>query len=151
VRAWKTLGFSAFIGQPNLNYTVDRDADRTVGIQRCRHSGRGADRSGANALTKYSRRGAVRLDLALSTNPIATPRGHREYSAFLHLLASASLSPNLQKCQQMDGAEEIYREGGQRYISNQILKCAVRDLDRTVTEAIRKVNRQCSIASGISS
>ena len=46
-----------------------------------------------------------------------------------------------------DGAEEVHREGGQRYVA---IKYSVRDRDlgSTVEEAIHKVNTQVKLAPG---
>ena len=95
---------------------------------------------GANALTQVQQ-GEARYDVTLRYQK--QYRDTREAIENVRLLAPSgervSLA-QLTKASTDDGAEEIYREGGQRYIA---IKYSVRgrDLGSTVEEAIGKVTR----------
>src|ERR1700733_966932 len=141
------LGIFRIIGQPNLNYTVDRDAAARWGINVSDIQDAVQTAVGANALTQVQQ-GEARYDVTLRYQK--PYRDTREAIDDIRLLASTgervSLS-QLTKVSTDDGAEEIYREGGQRYIA---IKYSVRgrDLGSTVEEAIRKVNTSIKLPAG---
>jgi len=147
VRGVEDLGIFRIIGQPNLNYTVDRDAAARWGINVSDIQDAVQTAVGANALTQVQQ-GEARFDVTLRYQK--PYRDTREAIDDIRLLASTgervSLS-QLTKVSTDDGAEEIYREGGQRYIA---IKYSVRgrDLGSTVEEAIRKVNQNVQLPAG---
>ncbi|MGB6720583.1 MAG: CusA/CzcA family heavy metal efflux RND transporter [Terracidiphilus sp.] len=147
VRGIADLGIFRIIGQPNLNYTVDRDAAARWGINVADIQDAIQTAVGSNAITQVQQ-GEARYDVALRYQK--QYRDTREAIEDVRLLAPSgervSLS-QLTKASTDDGAEEIYREGGQRYIA---IKYSVRgrDLGSTVEEAIAKVTRNVSLPAG---
>jgi cobalt-zinc-cadmium resistance protein CzcA len=147
VRGIADLGIFRIIGQPNLNYTVDRDAAARWGINVSDIQDAIQTAVGSNALTQVQQ-GEARYDVTLRYQQ--QYRDTREAIADVRLLAPSgervSLA-QLTKVSTNDGAEEIYREGGQRYIA---IKYSVRgrDLGSTVEEAIAKVSSSVKLPSG---
>jgi cobalt-zinc-cadmium resistance protein CzcA len=147
VKGVEDLGIFRIIGQPNLNYTVDREAAARWGINVADIQDAVQTAVGANALTQVQQ-GEARYDVTLRYQK--PYRDTREAIDDIRLLAPSgervSLA-QLTKASTDDGAEEIYREGGQRYIA---IKYSVRgrDLGSTVEEAISKVNRNVQLPAG---
>ncbi len=147
VKGIEDLGIFRIIGQPNLNYTVDRDAAARWGINVADIQDAVQTAVGANALTQVQL-GEARFDVTLRYLP--QYRDTREAIENVRLLAPSgervSLA-QLTKISSDDGAEEIYREGGQRYIA---IKYSVRgrDLGSTVEEALGKVNKNVALPAG---
>jgi cobalt-zinc-cadmium resistance protein CzcA len=147
VRGIEDLGIFRIIGQPNLNYTVDRAAAARWGVNVADIQDAVQTAVGANALTQVQL-GEARFDVTLRYLP--QYRDTREAIENVRLLAPSgervSLA-QLTKVSNDDGAEEIYREGGQRYIA---IKYSVRgrDLGSTVEEALGKVNKNVELPSG---
>jgi cobalt-zinc-cadmium resistance protein CzcA len=147
IKGIEDLGIFRVLGQPNLNFEVDR-------AQCARHQINVADVQdaiqtavGGNALTQVLQ-GEARYDLVLRYLPqyrttkeaienirLSSPSGER-----------VSLA-QLTKSSVAEGASEIYREGNQRYIA---IKFSIRgrDLGGAVDEAIEKVNRQVQLPRG---
>jgi cobalt-zinc-cadmium resistance protein CzcA len=147
VKGIEDLGIFRIIGQPNLNYTVDRDAAARWGINVADVQDAVQTAVGANALTQVQQ-GEARFDVTLRYQQ--QYRDTREAIANVRLLAPSGERVSLAQLTQIsadDGAEEIYREGGQRYIA---IKYSVRgrDLGSTVEEAIGKVNRNVKLPAG---
>jgi cobalt-zinc-cadmium resistance protein CzcA len=141
------LGIFRIIGQPNLNYTVDRDAAARWGINVADIQDAIQTAVGSNAVTQVQQ-GEARYDVTLRYEK--PYRDTREAIDDIRLVAPSgervSLS-QLTKVSTDDGAEEIYREGGQRYIA---IKYSVRgrDLGSTVNEAIDKVTHDVTLPAG---
>jgi cobalt-zinc-cadmium resistance protein CzcA len=141
------LGLFRVLGQPNLNFVVDRDAA-------ARHQVNVADVQdaiqsaiGGNAVAQVLD-GEQRYDLVLRYLP--EYRDTREAIERTRLLSPSGERVSLaQLChvQQTDGASEIYREGNQRYVA---IKYGVRgrDLGSAVEEAMRKVGQQVQLPPG---
>jgi cobalt-zinc-cadmium resistance protein CzcA len=145
------LGLFRVIGQPNLNFVVDRDAAARFGInvadiQAAIEGAVGGTIAGAPVTQVLD--GEARYDVMARYSPqfrqtpseianirILSPSGER-----------VSLA-QVTKSGVTDGAEEIYREGGSRYVA---IKYSVRDRDlgSTVEEAIAKVNAQVKLPTG---
>jgi cobalt-zinc-cadmium resistance protein CzcA len=147
VKGIEDLGIFRIIGQPNLNYTVDRDAAARWGINVADIQDAVQTAVGANALTQVQQ-GEARFDVTLRY--AKQYRDTREAIEDVRLLSPSGERVSLAQLTQIsadDGAEEIYREGGQRYIA---IKYSVRgrDLGSTVEEAIGKVNRNVKLAAG---
>jgi cobalt-zinc-cadmium resistance protein CzcA len=147
VKGIEDLGIFRIIGQPNLNYTVDRDAAARWGINVADIQDAIQSAVGANAVTQLQQ-GEARFDVTLRYQK--QYRDTREAIENVRLLAPSgervSLA-QLTKTSADDGAEEIYREGGQRYIA---IKYSVRgrDLGSTVEEAIGKVEKDVALPAG---
>jgi cobalt-zinc-cadmium resistance protein CzcA len=147
VKGIEDLGIFRIIGQPNLNYTVDRAAAARWGINVADIQDAVQTAVGANALTQVQQ-GEARFDVTLRYQQ--QYRDTREAIEDVRLLAPSgervSLA-QLTKISSDDGAEEIYREGGQRYIA---IKYSVRgrDLGSTVEEALHKVEHNVALPAG---
>jgi heavy metal efflux system protein len=147
VKGIQDLGLFRSIGQPNLNYAVDRQAAARYGINVSDIQDAIQTAVGGGAVSQVLQAEA-RYDLvfryqkpyrdtteAINDIRLLSPSGQR-----------VALS-QLTKAQVQDGAEEIYRESNQRYVA---IKYSVRgrDLGSTVEEAIAKVNRQVKLPTG---
>jgi cobalt-zinc-cadmium resistance protein CzcA len=147
VKGVEDLGIFRIIGQPNLNYTVDREAAARWGINVADVQDAIQTAVGSNAITQVQQ-GEARYDVTLRYQQ--QDRDTREAIDNVRLLAltgeRVSLS-QLTRASTDDGAEEIYREGGQRYIA---IKYSVRgrDLGSTVNEAIDKVTHNIALPAG---
>jgi cobalt-zinc-cadmium resistance protein CzcA len=147
VKGVEDLGIFRIIGQPNLNFAVDRSAAARWGINVADVQDAIQTAVGASALTQVQQ-GEARYDVTLRYEK--QYRDTREAIANVRLLASSGERISLAQLTRLsadDGAEEIYREGGQRYIA---IKYSVRgrDLGSTVTEAISKVNGSVQLPPG---
>jgi cobalt-zinc-cadmium resistance protein CzcA len=147
VKGIEDLGIFRIIGQPNLNYTVDRDAAARWGINVADIQDAVQTAVGANALTQVQQ-GEARFDVTLRYQK--EYRETREAIEDVRLLSPSGERVSLAQLTTIsadDGAEEIYREGGQRYIA---IKYSVRgrDLGSTVEEAIGKVSRNVQLGPG---
>jgi cobalt-zinc-cadmium resistance protein CzcA len=141
------LGLFRIIGQPNLTFKVDRNAAARYGInvsdvQDAIQTAVGGNSVGTMLI------GEAQFDLV--------PRYQKQFRDTRHAIESLRLlSPSgervslaqLTTIDTSDGAEEIYREGEQRYIA---VKYSVRDRDlgSTVEEAIDKVNKEVHLDKG---
>ena len=141
------LGIFRIVGQPNLNLQVDRTAAARWGINVADIQDAVQTAVGANAVTQVQQ-GEARFDVTLRYQQQF--RDTREAIQNVRLLASSGERVSLAQLTRVftdDGAEQINREGGQRYIA---IKYSVRgrDLGSTVEEAISKVNRNVSLPAG---
>src|SRR5579862_3953534 len=147
VKGVEDLGVFHVLGQPNINFEVDRE-------QAARHQINVADiqdaiqtAAGGGALTQVLK-GEARYDLVLRYLP--QYRTTKEALENIRLLSPSgervSLS-QLCKIKQQDGGSEIYREENQRYVA---IKYGVRgrDLGSTVEEAMNKVNAKVQLPRG---
>jgi len=141
------LGIFRVIGQPNLNLRVDRDAAARWGITVNDIQDAIQTAVGSNALTQVQQ-GEARFDVTLRYQK--QYRDTQDAIESIRLLGQSGERVSLAQLTQVstdDGAEEIYREGGQRYIA---IKYSVRgrDLGSTVEEAIAKVQKNVQLPSG---
>jgi cobalt-zinc-cadmium resistance protein CzcA len=147
IQGIQDLGLFRVVGQPNLNYTVNRAAAARYGINVSDVQDAIQTAVGGGAVSQVLR-GEARYDLVARYQP--QYRDTSEAIDNIRLLAPSgervALS-QLTKAKVEDGAEEIYREGGQRYVA---IKYSVRgrSLGSTVEEAIAKVNRNVQLPSG---
>jgi cobalt-zinc-cadmium resistance protein CzcA len=147
IKGVEDLGLFRVIGQPNLNYTVNRQAAARFGINVADVQDAIQTAVGGNAVSQVLQ-GEARYDLVVRYLPqyrntqeaidnirLLSPSGERVSLAQLTTVTTA------------DGAETIGREGGQRFVA---IKYSVRgrDLGSTVEEAIRKVNDQVKLPTG---
>ena len=143
------LGLFRVIGQPNLNFVVDRTAAARYGINVADVQDAIQTAVGGGAVTQVLDKEA-RYDVVLRYQQqfrnskeaieqvrLVTPSGER-----------VSLA-QLTKPVVVDGASEIYREGNSRYVA---IKYSVRgrDLGGAVEEAISKVTAQVKLPVGYS-
>ena len=141
------LGIFRIVGQPNLNLQVDRAAAARWGINVADIQDSVQTAVGANAVTQVQQ-GEARFDVALRYQQQF--RNTREAILNIRLLAPSGERVSLgqlTRVSTVDGAEQINRESGQRYIA---IKYSVRgrDLGSTVEEAIAKVNKNVSLPTG---
>lgn len=147
VKGIEDLGIFRILGQPNLNFTVDREAAARWGINVSDIQDAIQTAVGSNSLTQVQQ-GEARFDVTLRYQN--QYRDTREAIENVRLLAPSgervSLA-QLTKSSTDDGAEQINREGGQRYIA---IKYSVRgrDLGSTVEEAISKVEHNVALPTG---
>jgi cobalt-zinc-cadmium resistance protein CzcA len=147
IRGVQDLGVFRVIGQPNLNYVVDRGAAARYGINVSDVQDAIQTAVGGGAVSQVLQ-GEARYDLvARYQKPY---RDTREAIEDIRLLAPSGERVSLAQLTQVkveDGAEEIYREQNQRYVA---IKYSVRgrDLGSTVEEAIDKVNKQVKLPTG---
>ena len=147
VKGVEDLGIFRIVGQPNLNYSVDLDAAARWGINVADVQDAVQTAVGANAVTQLQQ-GEARYDVTLRYLP--QYRDTREAIENVRLLAPSGERVSLAQLTKIstdDGAEQINREAGQRYIA---IKYSVkgRDLGSTVEEAIGKVERNVSLPAG---
>ena len=141
------LGIFRVIGQPSLNLQVDRKAAARWGIGANDIQDAIQTAVGSSALTQVQQ-GEARFDVTLRYQQ--QYRDTQEAIENVRLLAPSGERVSLGQLTRVstdDGAEEIYREGGQRYIA---IKYSVRgrDLGSTVEEAIAKVQRNVQLPAG---
>ncbi len=147
VKGVADLGLFRVIGQPNLNYSVDRAAAARFGINVADVQDAIQTAVGGNAVSQVLK-GDARYDLVVRYLP--QYRNTQEAIDNIRLLSPSGERVSLAQLttvRTVDGAEEIYREAGQRYVA---IKYSVRgrDLGSTVEEAIRKVNAQVKLPPG---
>jgi cobalt-zinc-cadmium resistance protein CzcA len=147
IRGVADLGMFRIIGQPNLTFTVDRQAAARWGINVADIQDALQTAVGGNVLSEVLI-GEAQFDLVL--------RDQKQYRDTKEAIQNVRiLSPSgervslaqLTKMETKDGAEEIYREHEERYIP---IKYSVRgrDLGGTVEVAIAKVNRLVPLPKG---
>jgi heavy metal efflux system protein len=141
------LGLFRVIGQPNLNFSVDRAAAARYQINAADVEDAIQTAVGGNAVTQVLQ-GEQRYDLALRYLP--RYRDTKEAIENIRLVSPSGERVSLaQLCnvETADGASQIYRENNSRYVA---LKYSVRgrDLGSTVEEAIAKVNKQVKLPTG---
>jgi heavy metal efflux system protein len=147
IKGVEDLGLFRVIGQPNLNFSVDRDQAARYGLNVSDVQDAIQTAVGGNAVSQVLQ-GERRFDLVPRFT--APYRDTREAIENVRLLAPTgervSLA-QLSKAEVKDGASEIYREANSRYVA---IKYSVRgrDLGSTVQEAIRDVNRNVKLPEG---
>ncbi|HXU22172.1 MAG TPA: CusA/CzcA family heavy metal efflux RND transporter, partial [Verrucomicrobiae bacterium] len=143
------LGLFRVIGQPNLEFVVDRGEAARYGINVSDVQDAVETAVGGKAVSQVLE-GEQRYDLVVRYQE--PYRNTKEAIENIRLPAPSGERVSLaQLCKVTvaDGASEIYREGNSRYVA---LKYSVvgRDLGSTVEEAIRKVTRQVKLPPGYS-
>jgi len=147
IQGIQDLGLFRVLGQPNLNFAVDRPAAARWGINVADVQDAIQTAVGGNALTQVLQ-GERRYDLVMRYLP--PYRDTREAIENIRLLSPSGERVSLAqlcKVEVRDGGSEVYREGNQRYVA---IKYSVRerDLGGTVEEAIAKVNAQVKLPPG---
>ena len=147
IRGVQDLGLFRVIGQPNLNFVVDRQAAARFGINVADVQDAIQTAVGGNAVSQVLQ-GEARYDLVIRYLP--QYRNTQEAINNIRLLSPSGERVSLAQLTTVkieDGAETIGREGGQRFVA---IKYSVRDRDLggTVEEAIKKVNEQVKLPTG---
>ena len=147
VKGVADLGLFRVIGQPNLNYVVDRSAAARYGINVADIQAAIESAVGGNAVTQVLD-GEARYDVTVRYDPKfrTTP----DEIANIRLLSPSGERVSIAQVthlQTVDGAESIGRENGVRFVA---IKYSVRnrDLGTTVEEAMAKVTKQVSLPAG---
>ncbi|MGA7241863.1 MAG: CusA/CzcA family heavy metal efflux RND transporter [Terracidiphilus sp.] len=147
VKGVTDLGIFRIVGQPNLNFSVDRAAAARWGINVADVQDAIQTAVGSNALTQVQQ-GEARYDVTLRYQQ--QYRDTRAAIENIRLLSPAGERVSLAQLTKVstdDGAEAINREGGQRYIAIKF-SVAGRDLGSTVEEAIAKVEHNVKLPTG---
>jgi cobalt-zinc-cadmium resistance protein CzcA len=147
VKGIEDLGVFRVVGQPNINFTVDRQQAARYQINVADVQDAIQTAVGGNALTQVLQ-GEQRYDLVLRYLP--KYRDTKDALENIRLLSPSGERVSLAqlcKIDERDGASEIYREGNSRYIA---IKYSVRgrDLGGAVEESIKKVNAQVQLPRG---
>jgi cobalt-zinc-cadmium resistance protein CzcA len=141
------LGLFRVIGQPNLNFVVDRTQAARFQINVADVQDAVQTAVGGNALSQVLQ-GEQRYDLVMRY--LEPYRNTKEAIENIRLLSPSGERVSLAqlcKVSVVDGASEIYREGNSRYVA---IKYSVRgrDLGSAVEEAINKVGKQIKLPVG---
>ncbi|HVH88823.1 MAG TPA: CusA/CzcA family heavy metal efflux RND transporter, partial [Terriglobales bacterium] len=147
VKGIEDLGVFRILGQPNMNFEVDRDAAARYQINVADVQDAIQTAVGGNSLTQVLQ-GEQRYDLSLRYLP--QYRTTREAIENIRLLSPTGQRVSLAqlcKIQEREGGSEIYREGNQRYVA---IKYSVRgrDLGGAVEEAMQKVKSRVQLPRG---
>src|SRR6202030_141689 len=117
VKGVEDLAVFRVLGQPNLNVIVDRDAAARYQINVADVQDAIQTAVGGNALTQVLQ-GEARYDLVMRYLP--PYRGTREAIRNIRLLSPSGERVSLAQLTNSrvsEGASEVYREGGQRYVA----------------------------------
>jgi cobalt-zinc-cadmium resistance protein CzcA len=147
VNGVEDLGVFRVLGQPKINFEVDRDQAARYQINVADVQDAIQTAAGGNALTQVLQ-GEARYDLVLRYLPQF--RTTKEAIENIRLLSPSGERVSLAqlcKVRELDGGSEIYREGNQRYIA---IKYSVRgrDLGSTVEDAMKQVNAHVQLPRG---
>jgi cobalt-zinc-cadmium resistance protein CzcA len=147
VKGVEDLGVFRVIGQPNLNLAVNREACARFGINVADVQDAIQTAVGGFPQTQVQQ-GEARYDVTIRYQQ--KYRDTRDAIENIRLLSPTGERVSLAQLTNTtedDGAEEIYREGGERYVA---IKYSVRgrDLGSTVEEAISKVNKLVKLPAG---
>ena len=141
------LGLFRVIGQPNLNFTVDRPKAARFQLNVADVQDAIETAVGGKAVSQVLQ-GEQRYDLV--ARYLSPYRDTREAIERIRLLSPSNERVSLAQVSQvgvLDGASEIYREANSRYVA---IKYSVRgrDLASAVEEAIKKVGQQIQLPTG---
>ena len=147
IRGIQDLGLFRVIGQPNLNFTIDRLQAARYGINIADVQDAIQTAVGGNAVSQVLK-GEERYDVVVRYQ--APYRSTREAIDNIRLLSPSGERVSLgqlTKLQVNDGAYDIYRENNQRYLG---VRYSVRgrDLGSTVEQAIREVRNKVQLPKG---
>jgi cobalt-zinc-cadmium resistance protein CzcA len=147
VRGIEDLGVLRVMGQPNLNFVVERKQASRYQINITDIQDAIQTAVGGNAVSQVLQ-GEQRYDLVVRYE--APYRDTKEAIENIRLLSPSGARVSLDqlsKVEVRDGASEIYREANSRYVA---IKYSVRgrDLGGAVEEAIRKVGEQVKLPRG---
>jgi heavy metal efflux system protein len=141
------LGVFRIIGQPNLNYTVNRTAAARYGINVADVQDAIQTAVGGGTVSEVLR-GEAHYDLVVRyQKPYRDTREAIEDIRLLSPSGERVALSQLTTATEDDGAEEIYREQNERYVA---IKYSVRgrDLGSTVEEAMARVTHDVKLPTG---
>jgi cobalt-zinc-cadmium resistance protein CzcA len=141
------LGLFRVIGQPNMEFEVDREQAARHGINVSDVQDEIETAVGGKAVSQVLQ-GEQRYDLVVRY--AAPRRDTKEAIETIRILSPSGERVSLaQLCRVRvhDGASEIYREGNSRYVAIKY-SVPVRDLGSTVEEAMRRVEEQVKLPTG---
>ena len=147
VRGIADLGLFRVIGQPNLEFQVDRARAARYGINVADVQDAIETAVGGKAVTQVLQ-GEQRYDLVVRYQ--APYRSTREAIENIRLVSPSGERVSLAQLagvEVLDGASEIYREANSRYVAIKY-SVPIRDLGSTVEEAMSKVSRQVKLPTG---
>ena len=141
------LGLFRVIGQPNVNFTIDRRQAARFGINVADVQDAIQTAVGGNAISQVLQ-GEQRYDVVVRYQ--APYRNTKEAIDQIRLVSPSGERVSLAQLTTVevnDGAYDIYRENNQRYLG---VRYSVRgrDLGSTVEQAIREVNRKVELPKG---
>jgi cobalt-zinc-cadmium resistance protein CzcA len=143
----KDLGLFRDMGQPNINFIVDRQAAARFGINASDVQDAITTAVGGNAVTQLLQ-GEASYGVVVRYKE--KYRNTQEAIQNIRLLSPSgervSLA-QLTKCEVRDGAYDIFRENNSRYVGVRY-EVRDRDLGTTVREAMDKVNKQVKLPRG---
>jgi len=147
IKGIEDLGVFRVLGQPSINFEVDRQQAARYQINVSDVQDAIQTAVGGSAFTQVLQ-GEARYDLVLRYLP--QYRTTKEAIEDIRLLSPSGERVSLAqlcKIQEQDGGSEIYREGNRRYVA---IKYSVRgrDLGSTVKEAMSKVNARIQLPRG---
>jgi cobalt-zinc-cadmium resistance protein CzcA len=147
IRGIEDLGVLRVMGQPNLNFIVDRKRASRYQINVADIQDAIQTAAGGNAVSQVLQ-GEQRYDLVVRYK--APYRDTKEAIENIRMLSPSGVRVSLDQLSTVeirDGASEIYREANSRYIA---IKYSVRgrDLGGAVEEAIQKVGEQVKLPRG---
>ncbi len=147
IKGIEDLGVFRVLGQPNINFKVDREQAARYQINVADVQDAIQTAAGGNAVSQVLQ-GEARYDLVLRYLP--QYRSTQEAIENIRLLSPSGERVSLAqlcKIEERDEGSEIYREGNQRYVA---IKYSVRgrDLGGTVEEAMSKVNARVQLPRG---
>jgi cobalt-zinc-cadmium resistance protein CzcA len=147
VEGIKDLKLFPVIGQPNLNFTIDRLQAARFGINVADIQDAIETAVGGKAVSQVLQ-GEARYDVVVRYQE--PYRNTKEAIERVRLLAPSgervSLA-QLTKVSVIDGAYDIYREGNSRYVAV-TFSVRGRDLGSTVQEAMRRIDQKVKFPSG---
>jgi cobalt-zinc-cadmium resistance protein CzcA len=147
IRGIQDLGLFRVLGQPNLNFRVDRLQAARYGINVADIQDAIQTAVGGNSVSQVLK-GEERYDLVVRYDEAY--RNTKEAIENVRLLVPSGERVSLGqlcKVEVIDGGSEIYREGNSRYVA---IKYSVRgrDLGSTVEEAMKEVQEQVKLPQG---
>ncbi|HLY41803.1 MAG TPA: CusA/CzcA family heavy metal efflux RND transporter [Terracidiphilus sp.] len=143
----KDIGLFRDMGQPNLNFVVDRQAAARFGINVADIQDAVQTAVGGNAVSQVLQ-GEARYDVVVRYKE--PYRNTQEAIANIRLLSPSGERVSLEqltKMQVREGAYDIFREANQRYVAVRY-EVRERDLGTTVAEAMAKVQKNVQLPRG---
>ncbi len=143
----KDIGLFRDMGQPNLDFEVDRQAAARFGINVADIQDAVQTAVGGTAVSQVLQ-GEARYDLVVRYKE--QYRNTEEAIANIRLLSPSGERVSLAQLTKMhvrEGAYDIFREGNQRYVAVRY-EVRERDLGTTVNEAMAKVQRYVQLPRG---
>jgi cobalt-zinc-cadmium resistance protein CzcA len=147
VKGIEDLGLFRVVGQPNLNFVVDREKAARYQINVADVQDAIQTAVGGNALTQVLQR-ERKYDLVLRyQEPYRNTKEAIEKIRLVSPSGERVSLAQLTKVEVSDGASQIYREANSRYVA---IKYSVRgrDLGSTVEEAIQRVKEKVKLPPG---